>query len=274
MATNLTGATFGRWTVIAPAPARRLESGATRSQWLCRCECGAERAVDTVKLTGRKPGGCGCRQSHHGLSATPTYKCWSAMLWRCRDKQNRYYGGRGITVCERWESFANFLADMGPRPDGMELDRIDNDGNYEPGNCRWADRRVQNNNRGDYNRSVTFEGRTQTVTEWARERGLPWQTVYTRIYHGWSVEKALSTPVDPVRQVAAGGGTWSRAPRMLTASGRTQSTSEWARELGVRPQTIRNRLNAGWAVEAAVTTPVVSPKGSETSRRARKLRAQ
>jgi hypothetical protein len=133
----------------------------------------------------------------HGYAKTPTWHAWTHMRARCRNKNARdyaRYGGRGITVDPRWESFENFLADMGERPDGHSLDRIDNNGNYAPGNCRWAKEITQQNNKRS-NRHLTFDGREQTVAEWARELGIkPVDKLYRRLYRGWSIEQALTTP--------------------------------------------------------------------------------
>jgi hypothetical protein len=105
------------------------------------------------------------------------------------------YGGRGIAVCERWRSFEAFLADMGPRPGlGYSIERINNDGDYEPGNCRWADRAQQSNNRRN-NRLLTWNGETKTLAEWSRTTGLDYAALLARLNRGWSVERALSTPM-------------------------------------------------------------------------------
>lgn len=128
------------------------------------------------------------------------------MIARCENPRNKRYadwGGRGIKVCERWHEFANFLADMGEKPDELSIDRIDNSGNYEPGNCRWATRKEQNNNRrrirtrGPDSRSRFFElnGERMILADWARRTGVPASTILVRLSRGWSVERALSTPV-------------------------------------------------------------------------------
>lgn len=117
---------------------------------------------------------------------------------RCRNpKYPMYhrYGGRGIVVCERWNDFANFFADMGPRPSPSHtLERINNDGNYEPGNVRWATTAEQNRNTGQ-NVLLTFGGKTQTMIDWAIELGMKYSTLQSRIWKGWTVERALTTPV-------------------------------------------------------------------------------
>jgi len=127
-----------------------------------------------------------------------TYRAWESMRARCnyvRGKDYHNYGGRGIRVCERWNSFANFLADMGECPDGMSLEREDNNGNYEPGNCVWATHKAQCDNRRTCV-MVEYQGRTQTIKRWCAELGLDYVRTYARIReHAWSVERAFTTPV-------------------------------------------------------------------------------
>ncbi len=137
----------------------------------------------------------------HGLTKTPTYQAWSMMKQRCYNpKTERFecWGGRGIRVCERWlgkkVGFLNFLADMGIRPSKEHtLDRINNDGDYEPGNCRWATRTEQNRNKSDCV-ILEHDGKRMTIAEWARHVGLEERTLAHRIQNGWDVPKALATP--------------------------------------------------------------------------------
>ena len=139
------GKRFGRWTV------QKLDSidSHRRKKYVCKCDCGTVKVVYMQSLTGGKSKSCGCYQKQravethtkHGRIAQPTYNSWHTMKKRCKLKTDisyENYGGRGIKVCDRWESFVNFLADMGERPKGTTLDRINNDGNYERSNCRWS----------------------------------------------------------------------------------------------------------------------------------------
>lgn len=131
-------------------------------------------------------------------SLAPTYASWKSMRQRCSNPMSpdfKNYGARGISVCERWDDFANFLADMGERPDEKTLERRNNDGNYEPGNCLWEGRLAQARNRS-FVRPLTLNGRTQLLTDWASELGTKPNTISMRIdAYGWTVERALTTPV-------------------------------------------------------------------------------
>lgn len=142
-------------------------------------------------------------RTKHGLCKSPEYRIWSGMRRRCnnrRDKSFRNYGGRGIKVCERWGDFRLFLADMGFRPSSLHsIDRINNDGDYEPKNCRWASEEVQRSNTSR-NKYLTRDGRTQTIRQWATELGLSKSTLRTRLQSGMSVIEALSRTHDYRRQ--------------------------------------------------------------------------
>tara|TARA_R110000868_G_scaffold340880_1_gene601751 strand:- start:26848 stop:27369 length:522 start_codon:yes stop_codon:yes gene_type:complete len=133
------------------------------------------------------------QRGNHSL----TYETWTGMKKRCNapnTKCYKYYGGRGIKVCDRWQnSFANFVADMGEQPIGLSIDRIDNNGPYAPWNCRWATRKEQRNNRSD-SKLVTAFGQTKTIHEWADYKGLPYNTLYLRLRRGWDVSIALTRP--------------------------------------------------------------------------------
>lgn len=138
------------------------------------------------------------REPRHGMTRSTTYQSWTAMKKRCFDPKDQAfarYGGRGIKVCERWQVFENFYADMGDRPVGLSLDRIDNGQGYEPGNCRWATAREQARNRTN-NRMVEALGQVKCMAEWARDTGIPEDTLRVRILRlRWSPERAVVTPV-------------------------------------------------------------------------------
>lgn len=162
---DLTGKRFTRLTVIKVSG----KDAAHKTLWLCACDCGNESIVAAGNLTSGTSKSCGCLKSDriketktiHGRGTKdPTYGTWYSMRQRCRNPNNhkyKYYGGRGITVCKRWDAFLDFLADMGERPAGRTLDRIDPDGNYEPGNCRWATPREQRLNQRKQLKQLTHK---------------------------------------------------------------------------------------------------------------------
>jgi hypothetical protein len=197
---DLTGREFERLKVDSRAANR-----GARLYWNCTCKCGNRVVVAGSALKDRSTKSCGCfRQDRmgalnykHGQHKTRTYKIWSTMIERCSNSNNAgyaRYGGRGITVCDRWRhSFGNFLADMGECPKGLTIERKDNNGNYEPDNCKWATAEEQANNRSN-NRVVTYRGTTRTISEWAREVHLDRTCLSSRLDDGWPIEKALTTP--------------------------------------------------------------------------------
>lgn len=190
-ARDLTGRTFGALTAVRPTN-KRLR---TYVVWECRCACGTTIEASAKTLNEGHRTSCGCQPRAHGSNRE--YRIWTDMRTRCNNaKSNRYarYGGRGIRVCERWDSFDNFLADMGPCPDGLTLDRRDNDGPYSPDNCRWAPYRTQHRNMSR-NRRLTLGGRTLCLAEWAEETGINADAIYARLRLGWSVQRALTEPI-------------------------------------------------------------------------------
>ena len=134
----------------------------------------------------------------HGMRNSRIYLTWNSMLNRCRNPRVRSYksyGGRGIIVCERWLTFAQFLRDMGPQPDGLWLDRIDSNGPYDLGNCRWASRTEQANNKRN-NVCITWNNVTKSIADWAREIGIPRDTLSKRIQkYNWPINRAMTIPV-------------------------------------------------------------------------------
>jgi hypothetical protein len=183
----------------------------------------------------------------HGLYGTASYNIWRNIRRRClqpNDAKYPDYGGRGITICARWNDFAAFNADMGPRPSRLHsIDRRDNDLGYTPENCYWATWHEQQSNRRD-TRKITHNGRTQCLMHWARELGISNTTLARRLERGMPLDMALSNE--------------SYLPsKTLTLNGRTQSVPEWSAELGVKQNTLWGRIVNGWSDEEVLTRPVV-----------------
>ena len=194
---NLTGQVFGRLTALRPLAERRSHNVV----WHCICTCGVENNFRGSSLASGNTKSCGClsaektssRRRTHGKSRTKEYWAWFSMKNRCNNpagKDYPHYGGRGIKICVRWQKFENFLADVGECPPGMSLDRIDNNGNYTPSNCRWATRQEQQNNRRN-NRWLVYNGRRQTIAAWSRELGISPTSIYRRSSSGWPIERVL-----------------------------------------------------------------------------------
>jgi len=202
---DLEGQTFGRLVVVGFAGRR-----GRRLVWLCCCECGREKEVVGGDLKKGDVKSCGCLQTEcrkaahkhgHALGGkqSPEYQAWSGIVQRCENESHAHYvnyGGRGILVCSRWRnSFEAFLSDMGLRPSAKHsIDRKDNDGNYEPENCRWATRKQQGRNTRA-SRLLTVYNETKTLAEWCELRGIAVTTVWMRIFkYGWSDTRAVTTP--------------------------------------------------------------------------------
>lgn len=193
---DLSGQRFGQLVAVRMLPERRN----TFAAWVCRCDCGSETVVTSGQLRYGKTRSCGCLKGKgniaHGMSSSREHNIWRKMKERCENpncKSYGRYGGRGITVCERWQSFANFYADMGPS-DGLTLERIDNNRGYEPGNCCWASNADQAANKRNTKR-ITFNGETLHLSEWARRIGVGHTTLVMRLNaYGWPIERALTTP--------------------------------------------------------------------------------
>lgn len=204
---DLTGERFGRWTVIAYGHTSEKRV----AYWLCRCDCGAVREVRTSSLTSGRSKSCGCLHREitskigktinktHGQFGTPLYFVWNSMKQRCGNpKSTSYpeYGDRGISVCEEWLRFEPFYewANENGYSHGLSIDRIDNDGNYCPENCRWVNNDIQCRNRRS-NVRFEYKGYNLTLPEWSEKTGINRSTLASRLFtYGWSIEKALTTP--------------------------------------------------------------------------------
>lgn len=202
------GDKYGRLSIIKEIEPKICGNQSHR-QMLCKCECGNVVKVELAKLVAGHTKSCGClmkevaskKASTHRLSKTKIYRQWAGMKRRCykSDSDNyKWYGGRGIKVCDEWrnsfENFYNWSMNNGYSKD-LSIDRIDNNGNYEPNNCRWVNREIQSNNRRT-NIMITFQGETKSLTQWCRYFNINYSTTKNRILNlGWDYEKAFSTHV-------------------------------------------------------------------------------
>jgi hypothetical protein len=195
---DLTGQKFTRLTVLRRTGKKR----GTQIEWLCRCDCGNEKIAITRALTSKHTRSCGCLPTHHvkhGATNTRFYKIWKDMKIRSRPNkwQPPSYARKNITMCERWNDFHNFYSDMFPTyREDLTLDRIDNCGNYEPGNCRWATIAEQQQNK-ETNTFFTIGGKTMTMSEWCRGYNINISTVRARLKKGMDIEQALIKPPAP-----------------------------------------------------------------------------
>lgn len=198
---DLSGLRFGRLAVTIFVGTKRTGPQSVVSRWLCRCDCGSDVEVSGSQLTCGKTRSCGClsrelvaaRSTTHGRARSRTYKTWQGMLNRCTNPSYtgyKNYGGRGIKVCPRWDSFENFLFDMGDQPDDKTIERDDNDGDYTPENCRWATMKEQAQNRRT-TIIIEFNGEKRSVKGWAEHLGIPTSTLRSRL-KTMSVEEAFS----------------------------------------------------------------------------------
>ena len=260
---NLTGHTYNRWTVLEYAGT----TGVGRCQpslWKCRCECGQIRNVVGTTLTNGSSKSCGClsaesiaeRSTKHGHAKRrdmhELYGTWTGIIARCENTNSpRYsdYGGRGVSICDRWrKSFADFLSDVGERPSKKHsLDRYpDKNGNYEPGNVRWATDTEQAQNKR-CNVNLTIGDITLCVAEWSRRFGVAHGIIKQRLRNGWSPERAVKTKPRAMRS------------QVFTAHGETMSLAEWSKRLGVRYQTLWDRIHtSGINPEDALTSDLQS----------------
>lgn len=207
---NAVGRTYGRLIVLEKAPSRRYNGGKPRVMWRCICSCGTYVDVHTAKLQNGHTQSCGCLQRErtgntartHGLRHTREYESWASMKSRCLNPSSVGYhkwGGRGISICKEWiNSFEQFLSDMGPRPKGTTIDRINNNGNYEPSNCRWATAKEQANNLRT-TRFFEADGIRDTVSGWCDRLGIERHMIENGLRRGKTFQQLYERFSDPSR---------------------------------------------------------------------------
>lgn len=195
---NLVGKTYSHLTVIS------FSHSNDGQFWNCQCKCGNKLIVSTGQLNfllKRNANGCtkcAVRNVTHNMTNSPEWRSWRSMRGRVLNKNSdhkKWYSDRGITICKRWDSFENFLSDMGPKPSPKHtIERIDTNGNYNPSNCKWATQKEQHNNKRS-NHLITFRGETKTIQQWLDIIRMADTTFHSRLKLGWSIEEALTKPV-------------------------------------------------------------------------------
>lgn len=225
--------------------------------WLCQCSCGKQVSVAGSKIVSGHTKSCGHIQSKgvpptHGGSQSREYNIWTHILQRCYNpKRDNYprYGGRGIKVCDRWRhDYAAFLSDMGLAPfDGAQIDRIDNDGDYTPENCRWVSQDENKRNKPS-TRRIAFGDVEMTVMEWSKKLGVPVNTLNTRLARGWTGEECLSGK-------RAGEKVPNKSARWITHNGETLTLTQWANRIGTPMKTLHRQLSRGWSIGDVIKGP-------------------
>lgn len=200
---NLIGKKFGRLTVI-----KRVENTKNnKTQWLCKCDCGNYIKVQSYLLTHNYTKSCGCiaieklkkRSITHGLSKSKIYAVYCTIKARCNNPNNnvyQYYGAKGVKLCSEWLNFENFYnwAINNGYKEGLSIDRINVNGDYEPSNCRWATKEEQSNNRSN-NHLITYNNQIHTISEWSKITGLTKSAIQYRLSKKWDIEKIFTTPL-------------------------------------------------------------------------------
>lgn len=248
------GDRFGMLVVVSEAPRGFTRSGEPKRKWHCVCDCGGQSTVIGGNLRTGTSASCGCRKRSghgsitHGMSSDPHYAVWQSMIGRCtRASDPRYadYGGRGVSVCPRWAgSFESFITDMGRRPsDDHSIERIDNSGDYEPSNCRWATAVEQGRN-SRRNRIVTFDGQEMPLSEACELSGIPYGRIKNRLRDGWP-DETLFSPLSHRRR--------RKDAHWVEVNGEKVCLTEAAERVGLTYACVFQRLRRGWPLEKALT---------------------
>jgi hypothetical protein len=268
---DLTGQKFNRLTAIGFNRKGTFFSKNTgkkyyRYYWDCKCDCGNNCVIEAGKLKSGWSKSCGCynleriseRFHIHGLSKTYMESTRRNILDRCYKETTDFYkdyGGRGITVCDRWkgkDGLKNFAEDMGERPEGTQIDRIDNNGPYSPENCRWATNKENCRNKRD-TKFITFNGKTQSLPDWADELGMSNKVLSERIIK-WGEYRALAEPLHKTVRITRDS--------IFTFNNKTLSLDEWSTESGIPFNTLKYRISKShWSIGRSLTTPLKEDKG-------------
>lgn len=244
---DITGRKFGMLTALRFSDRK---NGST--YWIFLCDCGKEKRIISRNVITDNVKSCGCHKKEflrniattHGMSKTHIYSVWRSMKSRCiKPSHISYinYGGRGIKVCDRWiKSFKNFFEDMGSTyRKGLEIERINNNGNYEPDNCKWATEKEQGNNKRS-NVILNHNGRKMTIKQWSEFLNINEATLYRRYYQKWPVNRLLNPKSNRI---------------MVTYNGEEINVSQLAKKLNVKATSIHSRLRYGWSLEKILSVP-------------------
>ena len=241
----MVGQRFGKLIVVS----RAENDKKGQARWLCQCDCGGSTITTRYNLITGQTKSCGCilRSPRTTELDRRLSGVHSNMKARCSNPNNphyKYYGGRGITVCEEWQhvdKFREWAYNNGYKP-GLTIDRIDVNGNYEPSNCRWVTMQEQQFNKTD-SHLITYKGETKCLAEWENQLGIDHRTILARLNNGWTVEQALFTPIN-------------NHLTKISYNNQTHTLTEWATITNISVNTLHSRLNIlHWSIEKALTTP-------------------
>jgi len=239
--------------------------GNKRNYWNCKCDCGNITLVRQDNLINGVAKSCGCRQLEtvgmrgwkHGVSNTRIVKILYGMICRCHNPKTpyyKYYGGRGIKVCDEWQHDSKVFYDWAINngyKDGLSIDRINNDGNYEPNNCRWATQKEQINNKRQTQsqKYITYNDKTLNLSEWSKVLNISVGVLGSRVWQGWDDERVVSTPLG-----------YDISDRMVNVNGENMNLTQAVKSFGAVYETVRSRLSRGLSIDESLNRPLGAHK--------------